>query len=61
MATFTALVNSYAGLVKLRPGSVHTVVSALKAWTPASLQDASAGAIKSAEKSVRILLNHINR
>ncbi|KAI5829617.1 hypothetical protein K523DRAFT_416599 [Schizophyllum commune Tattone D] len=61
VATFTALVNSYAGLVKLRPGSVHTVVSALKAWTPASLQDASAGAIKSAEKSVRILLNHINR
>ncbi|KAL1753853.1 Symplekin tight junction protein C terminal-domain-containing protein [Schizophyllum commune] len=61
VATFTALVNSYAGLVKLRPGSVHTVVSALKAWTPASLQDASAGAVKSAEKSVRILLNHINR
>ncbi|KAI4517175.1 hypothetical protein K525DRAFT_281044 [Schizophyllum commune Loenen D] len=51
VATFTALVNSYAGLVKLRPGSVHTVVSALKAWTPASLQDASAGAIKSAEKN----------
>ncbi|KAL1745870.1 Symplekin tight junction protein C terminal-domain-containing protein [Schizophyllum fasciatum] len=61
VATFSALVNSYAGLIKLRPGSVHTVVSALKAWSPTSLQDASAGAIKSAEKSVRILLNHINR
>ncbi|TRM60720.1 Symplekin tight junction protein C terminal-domain-containing protein [Schizophyllum amplum] len=61
VATFSALVNSYAGLIKMRPGTVHTIVSALKAWTPSSLQEAGAGAVKSAEKSVRILLNHIHR
>lgn len=57
----SAILNSWSGLVKLRPGFVQIVVSSLTLWTPAPLLGLPFAAIKSVEKSVRILLTHISR
>ncbi|KAJ4473814.1 Symplekin tight junction protein C terminal-domain-containing protein [Lentinula aciculospora] len=57
----SALLNSWATLVKTRPNMMHLVVAALKQWTPAAFTGLSASTIKSAEKAVRILLIHISR
>ncbi|KAJ3986382.1 Symplekin tight junction protein C terminal-domain-containing protein [Lentinula detonsa] len=57
----SALLNSWATLVKTRPNMMHLVVAALKQWTPAAFNGFSASTIKSAEKAVRILLIHITR
>ncbi|KAF8892079.1 Symplekin tight junction protein C terminal-domain-containing protein [Infundibulicybe gibba] len=57
----SALLNSWAVFTKLRPGMIHIVVSALKQWTPVTLSNLSASAVKSVEKAIRILLMHISR
>ncbi|KAI6044311.1 Symplekin tight junction protein C terminal-domain-containing protein [Pisolithus marmoratus] len=57
----TAIVNSWSTLVRQRPSLVHLVVSSLTSWAPASLVGRPASAIKSVEKSIRILLVHISR
>ncbi|KAF8273075.1 Symplekin tight junction protein C terminal-domain-containing protein [Lactarius quietus] len=57
----SAILNSWSSLVKLRPGFVQIVVSSLTLWTPAPLLGLPFAAIKSVEKSVRILLTHISR
>ncbi|KAL4063109.1 Symplekin tight junction protein C terminal-domain-containing protein [Scleroderma yunnanense] len=57
----TAIINSWSTLVKQRPALVHLVVSSLASWTPAALAALPASAIKSVEKSIRILLVHISR
>jgi symplekin len=57
----SAILNSWSNLVKLRPGFVQIVVSSLTLWTPAPLLGLPFAAIKSVEKSVRILLTHISR
>ncbi|KAI6112643.1 Symplekin tight junction protein C terminal-domain-containing protein [Pisolithus sp. B1] len=57
----TAIVNSWSILIKQRSSLVHLVVSSLTSWTPVSLAGQPASAIKSVEKSIRILLVHISR
>ncbi|KAL0576456.1 hypothetical protein V5O48_005531 [Marasmius crinis-equi] len=59
----SALLNSWANLVKMRPSLLTYVVGPLKEWTPRVLieREVSASGIKSVEKAVRILLNHISR
>ncbi|KAJ3710952.1 Symplekin tight junction protein C terminal-domain-containing protein [Lentinula raphanica] len=57
----SALLNSWATLVKTRPNMMNLVVAALKQWTPSAFTGSSASTIKSAEKAVRILLVHISR
>ncbi|KAI8996570.1 Symplekin tight junction protein C terminal-domain-containing protein [Trametes punicea] len=57
----SAIVNSWANLVKKRPALVELVVSTLTAWTPARLEGQPYLIVRSVEKSVRILLNHISR
>ncbi|KAF7972766.1 hypothetical protein HWV62_17146 [Athelia sp. TMB] len=57
----SAILNSWATLVKQRPAMVQLVVSTLTSWTPAALAGLSASSIKSVEKGVRILLVHISR
>ncbi|KAH0836650.1 Symplekin tight junction protein C terminal-domain-containing protein [Lanmaoa asiatica] len=57
----TAVLNSWSNLVKQRPTLVQLVVSSLASWTPAALAGLSASAVKSVEKSIRILLIHISR
>ena len=57
----SAILNSWASLVKLRPGLVEVVISTLIQWTPAKLDGLPLAHIKSVEKSVRILLIHISR
>ncbi|KAF9072274.1 Symplekin tight junction protein C terminal-domain-containing protein [Rhodocollybia butyracea] len=57
----SALLNSWATLVKMRPNMIPLVVTALKSWTPAALIGLPASAVRSAEKAVRILLTHISR
>jgi len=57
----SATINSWASLVKLRPGLVQLVVSALTTWTPTTLAGLPSSSIKSVEKAVRILLVHILR
>jgi hypothetical protein len=55
------MLNSWATLVRLRPSVLQTLLSALRPWTPAALENLSPSNIKSVEKAVRILLVHINR
>ncbi|ETW78990.1 hypothetical protein HETIRDRAFT_460016 [Heterobasidion irregulare TC 32-1] len=57
----SAILNSWSNLIKLRPNLVQLVVSTLASWTPAALAGQSYNSIKSVEKAVRILLNHILR
>ncbi|PPQ68582.1 hypothetical protein CVT25_005425 [Psilocybe cyanescens] len=57
----SALLNSWANLVKQRPATLPLVVTALRSWTPAALTGLSASSVKSIEKAVRILLIHISR
>ncbi|KAI0255985.1 Symplekin tight junction protein C terminal-domain-containing protein [Lactifluus subvellereus] len=57
----SAILNSWSGLVKLRPGLVQILVSSLTLWTPAPLLGLPFASIRSVEKSVRILLTHISR
>ncbi|KAI5992588.1 Symplekin tight junction protein C terminal-domain-containing protein [Pisolithus orientalis] len=57
----TAIVNSWSTLIKQRPSLVHLIVSSLISWTPVSLAGLPVSAIKSVEKSIRILLVHISR
>ncbi|KAF8636400.1 hypothetical protein AX17_003582 [Amanita inopinata Kibby_2008] len=57
----SALLNSWATLVKQRPSVITLVVTALKQWTPAALIGLPASSIRSIEKAVRILLVHISR
>jgi len=57
----SAILNSLSNLVKLRPGFVQGLVSSLTLWTPAPLMGLPYASIRSAEKSVRILLTHISR
>jgi symplekin len=48
-------------LTKLRPAMLPLVVTTLKQWTPAALAGLPAASVKSVEKSVRILLQHLAR
>ncbi|CCM02435.1 uncharacterized protein FIBRA_04534 [Fibroporia radiculosa] len=57
----SAILNSWATLIKLRPALVDVVVSTLAQWTPVKLEGLPASSIKSVEKSIRILLVHISR
>lgn len=57
----SALINSGANLVKKRPALVEVVMSTLMQWTPVKLEGQPASVIRSIEKSIRILLNHISR
>ncbi|KAI0629295.1 Symplekin tight junction protein C terminal-domain-containing protein [Trametes polyzona] len=57
----SAIMNSWANLVKKRPALVELVVSSLMHWSPSQLKGQPYSAIRSVEKSVRILLNHISR
>lgn len=57
----SAILNSWASFVRLRPALVEVVVSTLTQWTPANLEGVPLAHIKSVEKSVRILLVHISR
>ncbi|KAI0072686.1 hypothetical protein K474DRAFT_1604648 [Panus rudis PR-1116 ss-1] len=57
----SAILNSWASLVKLRPAFVELVISTLEAWRPTQLAALPAHSIKSVEKAVRILLVHISR
>lgn len=57
----TALLNSWAALVKQRPVILQTLVPALRSWTPVALEKLPTFAVKSVEKALRILLVHINR
>ncbi|KAH9888832.1 Symplekin tight junction protein C terminal-domain-containing protein [Cubamyces lactineus] len=57
----SAIINSWANLVKKRPALVELVVSTLTAWSPARLEGQPYSVIRSTEKSVRILLTHISR
>ncbi|KAN0088491.1 Symplekin tight junction protein C terminal domain containing protein [Tylopilus felleus] len=57
----TAILNSWSNVVKQRPTLVQLVVSSLASWSPAQLAGLSASAVKSVEKSIRILLVHISR
>ncbi|TFK51746.1 hypothetical protein OE88DRAFT_1679157 [Heliocybe sulcata] len=58
----SAILNSWAGLVKNRPGPmVQIVVTALTQWTPNALAGLPHSSVKSVEKAVRILLIHISR
>ncbi|KAF9269017.1 hypothetical protein L218DRAFT_916524 [Marasmius fiardii PR-910] len=59
----SALLNSWPNLVKMRPATIPFVVAALKEWTPRVLieREISFTSIRSVEKAIRILLNHISR
>jgi hypothetical protein len=57
----SAVLNSWASLVRYRPLLVNLVVSTLSSWTPAALAGQPAYNVKSVEKAVRILLLHISR
>ncbi|KZP11483.1 hypothetical protein FIBSPDRAFT_800184 [Athelia psychrophila] len=57
----SAILNSWASLVKQRTNMVQLVVSTLTSWTPAGLAGLPASSIKSVEKGIRILLVHISR
>lgn len=57
----TAVVNSWSNLAKLRPPLVAVIVTALAQWNPKQLEGLSALSIKSVEKCIRILLNHVSR
>ncbi|KAG6381608.1 hypothetical protein JVT61DRAFT_206 [Boletus reticuloceps] len=57
----TAILNSWSNLVKQRPALVQLVISSLASWSPAQLVGLSASAVKSVEKSTRILLVHVSR
>ncbi|KAI1796643.1 Symplekin tight junction protein C terminal-domain-containing protein [Ganoderma leucocontextum] len=57
----SAILNSWANLVKRRPALVELVVSTLVQWTPIKLEGLPASIIRSTEKTVRILLTHISR
>lgn len=57
----TALLNSWAALVKQRPAILQNLIPALRSWTPSALEKLPAFSVKSVEKAFRILLVHINR
>ncbi|GJJ11108.1 hypothetical protein Clacol_005339 [Clathrus columnatus] len=57
----TAIVNSWSTLAKLRPPLIAVIVTSLAQWNPRQLEVPSALSIKSVEKAIRILLNHISR
>ncbi|KAH9479566.1 Symplekin [Psilocybe cubensis] len=57
----SALLNSWANLIKQRPATLPLVVTTLRSWTPAALVGLSASSVRSVEKAVRILLTHISR
>lgn len=57
----SAILNSWSALTKQRPNTMGLVIEALTSWTPAALAASSAGNIRSAEKSLKILLIHISR
>ena len=57
----SSIMNSWATLVKRRPAYVEYVIQILMSWTPIKFEGSSASVVRSAEKSVRILLTHISR
>ena len=57
----SAMLNSWATLVKQRPSTLPYLITTLRTWTPAALTGLLASSIKSVEKAVRILLAHISR
>jgi len=57
----TAIINGFATWAKLRPAMSQLIVGTFESWTPNSLQGLSASAVKSVEKSIRILLMHLAR
>ncbi|KAF8817559.1 hypothetical protein BYT27DRAFT_6817554 [Phlegmacium glaucopus] len=57
----SAMLNSWAALVKQRPSILPYLITALRTWTPAALTGLPASRIKSVEKAVRILLVHLSR
>ena len=57
----SAMLNSWATLVKQRPSTLPYLITALRTWNPAALTGLPASSIKSVEKAVRILLAHLSR
>ncbi|RDX54248.1 hypothetical protein OH76DRAFT_1398571 [Lentinus brumalis] len=57
----SAILNSWANLLKKRPALTEWVLQSLTQWTPVKLEGLPPSAIRSIEKSVRILLTHISR
>ena len=57
----SAILNSWANLLKRRPALTEWVMQSLTQWTPVKLEGLPASSIRSIEKSVRILLTHISR
>ncbi|KAI0820808.1 Symplekin tight junction protein C terminal-domain-containing protein [Trametes gibbosa] len=57
----SAIMNSWANLVKKRPALVELVVSSIMHWSPAQLRSSPYSDVRSVEKSVRILLTHVSR
>jgi symplekin len=55
------MLNSWVSLTKLRPTMLPLVITTLKQWTPAALAALPASSTRSAEKSVKILLQHLSR
>ncbi|ESK96439.1 cleavage polyadenylation specificity factor [Moniliophthora roreri MCA 2997] len=59
----SALINSWANLVRFRPAQVPVIIATLKEWSPQLLieRGVSTSGVKSVEKAIRILLIHISR
>ncbi|KAI0766933.1 Symplekin tight junction protein C terminal-domain-containing protein [Trametes elegans] len=57
----SAIFNSWANLVKKRPALAELVISTLTQWSPSRLEGQPYLVVRSVEKTVRILLNHISR
>ena len=56
-----AVVNSWSTLVKMRPAQSALIITALTNWNPGAIANSPATAVRSVEKAVRILLNHLSR
>ncbi|KAL1941146.1 hypothetical protein VTO73DRAFT_7358 [Trametes versicolor] len=57
----SAIMNSWANLVKRRPALMDLVVSSIMHWSPTHLKSRPYLDVRSVEKSIRILLTHISR
>lgn len=60
MDLLSALINTLAALFKLRPTFAHLIIQAVLTWTPqVAMGSQSPMSVRSAEKSIKILLHHI--
>lgn len=55
----SAIINSFGTLAKARPQLLQFIIEATSKWSPAKLTGQSAIKIRSAEKSIFILLNYL--